>query len=249
MDLRKTEFGETYERACRRKGGEAVIESLLPAKPDAAALTRLTDDRVLSMMAKCVFRAGFNWQVIEKKWPGFEEAFLGFDPGQLHFQPDEFWDDLTSNKAIVRHGAKIRSVRDNAAFVLDVAKEHGNFGTFLAGWPADDQVGLWDVLSKRGSRLGGNTGRYFLRFIGADVFLPSRDVVAAARMAGLDIPEQPTAKRDLKAMQDLFNTWHAQTGLPYTHLSRIASMSAGDNVEPERLAAYAGSGGADEAGE
>ncbi|MEM7430199.1 MAG: DNA-3-methyladenine glycosylase I, partial [Pseudomonadota bacterium] len=151
-------------------------------------------------------------------------------------------DDLTSNKAIVRHGAKIKSVRDNAAFVLDLAKEHGSFGAFLADWPTGDQVGLWTVLSKRGSRLGGNTGRYFLRFIGADVFLPSRDVVRAVRIAGLDVPEEPTAKRDMKAIEELFNTWHEETGLPYVQLSRICAVSAGDNIDPQRLAAYTGVG-------
>ncbi len=238
MDTRKTSFGETYERACRRKGGEKVVRSLLSIQPSQEALRATPDDRVLSMMAKCVFRAGFNWQVIEKKWDGFEEAFLGFYPGQLHFQPDEFWDDLTGNKAIVRHGAKIRSVRENARFVLDVAQEHGNFGTFLADWPSNEQVGLWAALSKRGNRLGGNTGRYFLRFIGVDAFLPSRDVVRAVRMAGLDVPEEPTAKRDMKAIQDLFIKWHEETGLPYLNLSRICAMSAGDNIDPERLARY-----------
>ena len=242
MDIKKTSFAETYERACRRKGGDRTVKSLLSPEPPEQTLRDTPDDRVLSMMAKCVFRAGFNWQVIETKWPGFEDAFLGFDPAQLHFQPDEFWDDLTSNKAIVRHGAKIRSVRQNAQFVLDIATEHGSFGAFLADWPAEDQVGLWTVLSKRGNRLGGNTGRYFLRFIGKDVFLPSRDVVRAVRMAGLDVPEEPTAKRDMTAIQDLFNSWHKETGLPYIQLSRIAAMSAGDNIDPQRLAAYTGVG-------
>ncbi len=245
MNIEKTSFGETYARACERKGGAKVVRSLLSPEPSQAALRDTPDNRVLSMMAKCVFRAGFNWQVIETKWPGFEEAFLGFDPGQLHFQPDEFWDDLTANRAIVRHGAKIRSVRENARFVLDVAKEHGSFGAFLADWPTDDQIGLWAFLSKRGSRLGGNTGRYFLRFIGADVFLPSRDVIRAVRIAGLDVPEQPTAKRDLKVIQDLFNTWREETGLPYIQLSRICAMSVGDNIDPERLAAYTGVGSLD----
>ena len=36
---------------------------------------------------------------------------------------------------IVRNGAKIMSVRENARFVLDVAKEHGSFGKFPAGRP------------------------------------------------------------------------------------------------------------------
>ena len=238
MSVKKNAFAEIYERACNRKGGEDVVKSLLAAPPDMKALAKTTDDRVLAEMAKCVFRAGFNWKVIETKWPGFEEAFLGFEPAQLHFQPDEFWDDLTSNKSIVRHGSKIRSVRLNAQFVLDVADEHGSFGKFLATWPDDDQVGLWDFLSKRGNRLGGNTGRYFLRFIGKDVFLPSRDVVRAVRIAGLDVPEQPTSKRDLKAIQDVFVSWHKETGMPYRQLSRIAAMSAGDNIDPEKLAGY-----------
>ncbi len=242
MDLKKTDFGPIYERACARKGGEDVVLSLLPQMPDTAELAATPNDRVLSMMAKCVFRAGFNWQVIEKKWPGFEEAFLGFEPGPLNFQPDDFWDDLTSNKAIVRHGAKIRSVKENAAFVLDISDEHGSFGQFLAAWPSENVVGLWDVLAKRGKRLGGNTGRYFLRFIGMDTFLPGRDAVAAVRIAGLDVPPHPTAKRDLKAIQELFNRWHAETGLSYVSLSRIAAMSAGDNIDPERLAAYIRSG-------
>ncbi len=249
MKFKKSDFGGIYERACERKGGEEVLLSLLPPMPDNKAVAAVPNDRVLSMMAKCVFRAGFNWQVIEKKWPGFEEAFLGFEPGPINFQPDDFWDDLSSNKAIVRHGAKIRSVKDNAAFVLDISEEHGSFGKFVAAWPSEDAIGLWDVLSKRGKRLGGNTGRYFLRFIGKDTFLPGRDTVAAVRIAGLDVPPQPTAKRDLKAIQELFNRWHGETGLPYVHLSRIAAMSAGDNVDPARLATYirGGAGSVEEA--
>ena len=97
--------------------------------------------------------AGFVWSVIERKWPDFEAAFLGFEPRRLLFQPAEFWDSLASDKRIVRNPQKIRSVRDNARFVSDIAAEHGSFGRFLGEWPADDQVGLLDLLAKRGARL------------------------------------------------------------------------------------------------
>ena len=80
-------------------------------------------------------------------------------------------------KRIVRHGGKIQAVRHNAGFVSDITAEHGSFGRFAGAWPDDDIVGLWGFLAKRGKRLGGNTGRYFLRFIGKDSFLPSFDVV------------------------------------------------------------------------
>ena len=121
------------------------------------------------------------------------------------------------------------SVRVNARFVQDVAKEHGSFGKFLAEWPSSDEVGLLELLAKRGSRLGGNTGQMLLRFLGCDGFVASRDVVACLRDAGLDVAEAPTSKRDLAKIQEQFNAWAKETGLPYTHLSRICAFSIGEN--------------------
>ncbi len=228
-------FAEIRARAETRKGGSTVLEALLPSASPDAGLKGLGDDRALAEMTKCIFRSGFSWKVIEAKWPGFEEAFLGFEPGPLAFQPDEFWDDLVSNRNIVRHGAKIASVRHNAGFVLDIAKEHGSFTQFLANWPASELVDLWAYLAKHGKRLGGNTGRYFLRFAGKDSFIPSRDVVSTLRDAGLEIAENPTSKRDMKAMQEAFNSWHEETGLSYTALSRICAMSVGENYDTATL--------------
>ena len=208
--------------------------------PDNAALAKVPDDRVLSTMAERVFAAGFVWSVIEQKWPGFEEAFLGFEPKRLLFQPDDFWHDLASDKRIVRNPQKIRSVRDNAVFVERVSKEHGSFGKFLAAWPAADQVGLTGYLSKHGSRLGGNTGQYLLRWLEWDSFIISRDMSAALRDAGLDIAENPTSKRDLDKIQAQINVWVAETGLPRKHISRVLSMSIGENHAPEAIREYTG---------
>ncbi|MBM3521340.1 MAG: DNA-3-methyladenine glycosylase I, partial [Alphaproteobacteria bacterium] len=147
--------------------------------------------------------------------------------------PPEFWDQLTSDTRIVRNGARIMAVRHNAAFVLDIAKEHGSFGRMLAKWPATDQVGLLELLAKRGDRLGGNSGQLLLRFLGWDAFVLSRDVVACLRDAGLEISEKATAKRDLAKIQAQFNAWAEESGLPYAHLSRICAMSIGPNRAPE----------------
>ena len=180
-------------------------------------------------MTKRVFSAGFAWSVIEAKWPGFEEAFHGFSPARLAFEPDDYWDGLTRDARIVRNGAKILSVRKNAAFVMGVAKEHGSIGAFLAAWPSSDEIGLLDCLAKRGDRLGGMTGQMFLRFIGWDGFAASKDVVACLRDAGLDIAREPTSKGDLRRIQAQFNAWADETGLPYVHLSRICAYSIGEN--------------------
>ncbi|HEY1779982.1 MAG TPA: DNA-3-methyladenine glycosylase I [Roseiarcus sp.] len=227
-------FKTIRARAEKRKGGAEALARVLGARPDPKALRELGDRSVLAEMTKRVFSAGFAWSVIEAKWPGFEEAFLGFEPRRLLAEPDEFWHKLTMDARIVRNGAKIMSVRDNARFILDVAKAHGSFGKFLADWPPSDEVGLLEVLAKRGSRLGGATGQMLLRFLGYDAFVASKDVAACLRDAGLDIAEAPTSKGDLKLIQEQFNAWAKETGLPYRHLSRICAMSIGDNYEGDR---------------
>ncbi|RWE60293.1 DNA-3-methyladenine glycosylase I [Mesorhizobium sp.] len=234
------DFQKIRARAAKRKGGEAALASLLGPMPDNAAVADITDDRILSTMAERVFAAGFVWRVIEQKWPGFEEAFLRFEPKRLLFQPDDFWHDLTADERIVRNPQKIKSVRDNAVFVERVSKEHGGFGRFLADWPADDQVGLMAYLAKHGSRLGGNTGQYFLRWLEWDAFIVSTDMAAALRDAGLDIAESPTSKRDLDKIQSQINAWAAQTSLPRRHISCILAMSIGENHSPEALREYMG---------
>jgi 3-methyladenine DNA glycosylase Tag len=225
-------FKTILARAEKRKGGPSGLRKLLPAKPSARALEKLGDDRILSEMTKRVFSAGFAWSVIESKWPGFEKAFLGFEPAKLTFQPDDFWHDLLSDTAIVRNGAKINSVRENAAFVQEIAKEHGSFGKLLAKWPSSDEIGLLNLLNKRGSRLGGNTGQMFLRFIGWDGFVTSQDVIACLRDVGLDIAAEVKSKGDLAKVQAQFNAWAEETGLPYVQLSRICAMSIGENRAP-----------------
>ncbi|TPI50303.1 DNA-3-methyladenine glycosylase I [Mesorhizobium sp. B2-9-1] len=234
------DFQKIHARAAKRKGGEAVLAPLLGPAPDNKAVAKIPDDRILSTMAERIFAAGFVWRVIEQKWPGFEEAFLGFEPKRLLFQPDDFWHELASDSRIVRNPQKIKSVRDNAAFVDRVSKEHGSFGKFIASWPADDQVGLTAYLAKHGSRLGGNTGQYLLRWLEWDTFVVSTDMAAALRDAGLDIAENPTSKRDLDKIQAQINQWSAETGLPRRHISRILAMSIGENRSAEALREYMG---------
>jgi 3-methyladenine DNA glycosylase Tag len=234
-----TSFKTIRKRAEERKGGAKALKALLPPVVDNEALARLADNRILAEMAKRVFCSGFVWRVIEQKWPDFEAAFQNFDVARLTFEPDEFWEKLVSDKRIVRHPQKIKSVRENARFVADVANEHGGFGRFLAAWPKDDEVGLLELLGKRGSRLGGRTGQYFLRFIGWDGFVLSGDVVACLRDAGCDIAGTPTSKKDLKKAQDQMNAWAKESGLPMVHVSRICAMSIGENYAAEKLAEMA----------
>lgn len=217
-------FASIFERAAERKGGVAELEDLLPVAKTSAQLKRIDDRAVLAEMTKCVFRSGFVWQIIENKWPGFEQAFCDFDVTRCAMLSDEELERLQQDESIVRHGKKIRSVRANAQYVLDVRTEHGSYGKFLAGWPADDFVELWRDMKTRGDRLGGQTGRFFLRFTGRDTPMFSRDVVHALVQAGV-VEKEPTSRKALLATQAAFNDWRQQSGRSFCQISRILACS------------------------
>lgn len=224
-------FEELFDLAAARKGGAMALEASLATPATAEALAAIPDDRWLSDMSKRVFQAGFNWSVVEKKWPDFETAFEGFDPARWAMMSDDDMDRLLRDKSIVRNGQKIRSVRDNAIFLRALAAEHGSAARVFADWPPEDFAGLLLLLKKRASRLSGRTAQYFLRGMGKDSFILSGDVSAALIREGV-VDKEPTSQRALAAVQDAFNTWRAESGRPLTHISRILAMSVESAPRP-----------------
>lgn len=216
-------FDEIFELAAARKGGPDVVEGLMPELKTAEELRAIPEDRILAAMTKGVFQAGFSWKVIENKWPGFEEAFEGFVPVRWKFMSDDDLDTLLKDTRIVRNGPKILTVRDNAILVCDLEDEYGSAGACIADWPNEDFIGLLDLLKTRGSRLGGMTGQYFLRFLGRDGWALSRDVVAALIREGV-VDKAPTGKGAMKAVQAAFNEWAAESGRPFAHISRTLAL-------------------------
>ena len=222
-------FSEIKKRAEKRKGGASGLKKLLPKVASRRQLASLTDDRYLAMMTKCINQAGFSWKVIENKWSQFEEAFFGFDLNTLALLSPEQWEAYTSDRRVVRNWQKIKALRDNVYFVQEESRLHGGFGKFIGEWPQSDQIGLMAHLKKHGSRLGGQSALWFLRRGGKDCFILSQGVVGTLRATGLDIAGNPTSLTDLRKVQDQFNLWHGETGLSYSHLSRIAACSVGEN--------------------
>ncbi|MDJ0977164.1 MAG: DNA-3-methyladenine glycosylase I [Erythrobacter sp.] len=229
------QFRNLQAAAVERKGGQGALDALMPRVRTKTELAELSDDLVLACMTKVVNRVQFSWEVVEKKWSQFEEAFLVFNVDALTGLSDEEWDAYAHDKRIVRSGPKIRATRSNAYFVADVAERYGSFGQFLAGWPSDDQIGLMAHLKKCGGRLGGQTGQWVLRMVGWDAFVLTPDVVSALKYAGCDIAENPSSKRDLAAIQSAFNAWHEQSGLPYAHISRTVACAVGEDLDNEHI--------------
>lgn len=213
-----------HEYCLNRFGSAAELEAHLPQAKSAAELRAIGDDRYLSLLSLRVFRAGLRHSVVDARWPAFEEAFFGFAPHKVVLMGAEHLERLMQDARLIRHLAKLASVPRNAQFVLDIAREHGSFGAWLADWPVNDIVGLWRQLGKRGSQLGGLSAPRFLRMAGKDTFIPSDDVVAALRAQGI-VDRAPSSQRDLAAVQAAFNAWQTQSGRPLCQLSMMLAFT------------------------
>jgi 3-methyladenine DNA glycosylase Tag len=221
-------FEDIYADAAARKGGQAALEALIAEhRPKSGAdLAATPDHRWLAQMTRGVFQAGFNWRVIEARWPAFEVAFHGFEPAINAAMSDDEFDAHLKDTSIIRNARKILSVRDNARFLVDLAAEHDSAAAFFAAWPDEDFAGLLEVMKKRAARLSGETAMRLFRSMGKPSFIASRDVAAALIGAGV-IDKPPSGRKDLQAVQDAFNIWSRESGRDLTSISRVLAMSAG----------------------
>lgn len=220
-----SDFSEIYQRAVARKGGEASLRALLPSDiRSPEELSTIPDHRYLAEITKAIFKAGFVWKVIDNKWPGFEDAFWGFDIGRCSFMSPEDEDALCLDQRIIRNRQKILTVPRNAVMINEIAKQHGSFARFIADWPGNDFIGLLEYLGSHGSRLGGMTCQYFLRFIGKDGFVLSRDGVYALIEAGV-IEKSPNSKAARNKIQQAYTRWQQESGYGLAEISRILALS------------------------
>lgn len=216
-------FDEIFQIAADRHDGRDALNATLSQPLSPTELAAIPDDRWLSQMTKCIFQAGFNWKVIDAKWAGFEQAFHGFDPGKCAFMDEDEFDALLSNPTVVRNGAKLATVRENAAFVLSL-RDQGGPGCVLGGWNSSDYVGLLGFLKRHGARLGGNTGQYAMRFMQRDSFILSRDVTA--RLIAEGVIDKPASSKTARAsVQAAFNAWMEQSGRSLTEISQVLARS------------------------
>ena len=220
-----TSFEKLYQIAVSNYGSMLNLEAALPAPKTEEELEDIPDDRYLSMMTRCVFRAGFVWRVIDHKWNGFESSFVNFNPLAIAHFSDERLEELAQDTNIVRNFTKIVATRNNAGFVLDQQRRHGSFAKFIAQWPSTDISGLWLELKKQGSRLGGNTGPMMLRGMGKDTFLMTKDVCDALINHGFIDKFSPHSQRDLKNVQVIFNNLQEESNRPLSQISRILAWT------------------------
>lgn len=214
-----------YEYCLNRFGSDGALQEHLPHPQPPEILRQLSDACYLSTMSRRIFQAGLKHSVVDGKWPVFEEVFFGFDPEKMVLLGEVQLERLMQDRRLIRHLGKLKSIPINAQLILDTRREQGGFGRLIADWPVSDIVGLWRYLAGRGSQLGGLSAPRFLRMVGKDTFVLTRDVIAALKAQGV-IDRPPTSQRDLATVQAVFNRWHEQSnGRPLCHLSMMLACT------------------------
>lgn len=219
-----TSFKTIFEEALFRVGDEGALKSKLPFPKTRDELRKLHNNDYLSIMSRRIFRAGLKHSMVDAKWPTFEDVFYGFDIERVRMMSDDGLEALMQDKRIIRHWGKIKSVRANAQTIYELSDEKNSVGEYLADWPVDQIVNLWDDLKKRFTQLGGNSGPYFLRMAGKDTFLLTKFVLRSLSKWGA-IKEEPKGKKARQAVQGIINQWSEESERPLCQISMILALS------------------------
>ncbi|WP_155799307.1 DNA-3-methyladenine glycosylase I [Planococcus antarcticus] len=144
------------------------------------------DDRyIFEMLILEGAQAGLSWNIVLSKRNAYQEAFDHFDIAHCAELTDANLLSIKENCAVIKHGAKLQSVRTNAQAVLSILKEWDSFAEFLwsytdgktihNNWETDRQipaqssvsVQLSKDLKKRGFKFVGPVTTYsFMQAIG-----------------------------------------------------------------------------------
>ena len=128
------------------------------------------DAGYLEMMTKVIFMGGLNRQVVEGKWQGFLDAFEQFDPGKVASFTEEKVEELAEDERIIRYGAKIRAVVDNASQMVDLAAEHGSFGAWLQRNAEEEGIGdTAKLIGNQFAYMSEASAERYLYAVGEDV--------------------------------------------------------------------------------
>jgi hypothetical protein len=130
----------------------------------------------LEVLTKAVFQSGMSWKVVEAKWPGFREAFDGFDPEKIAGYTGDDVERLAADTRIIRNRRKIEATLNNAETVLELERSPGGF----AGWLRSHADFEATVAALRAEfRFLGDTGAYYFLYVVGEPVPPHEEWMKA----------------------------------------------------------------------
>lgn len=144
------------------------------------------DERyIFEMLSLEGAQAGLSWQIVLSKRDSYKEAFHNFDIDYCAALTDEALAEIKEQYGVIKHGAKLQSVRTNARAVKEIQSEFTSFAEYLWSftdgqavineWQSDGQIPAQSELSvklskdlkKRGFKFVGPVTTYsFLQAVG-----------------------------------------------------------------------------------
>jgi len=94
---------------------------IVPAKPK-------TDDGHLELIAKIIFIMGFNWNLVEERWPQIRKAFKGFAIRKVAMMNPE---QLLKAPGIIKNRRKIERIIANARACARILDEYGSMQAWV----------------------------------------------------------------------------------------------------------------------
>lgn len=144
------------------------------------------DERYLfEMLSLEGAQAGLSWQIVLSKRDSYKDAFCNFDIDYCAGLTDEALAEIKEQYGVIKHGAKLQSVRTNAQAVKEIQSEFSSFAEYLWSftdgkavineWQKDSEIPAQSELSvklskdlkKRGFKFVGPVTTYsFLQAVG-----------------------------------------------------------------------------------
>ena len=135
------------------------------------------DDRALfELMTLEGAQAGLSWRTVLMRRDAYRAAYHGFDIPRVAAMTDAALEKLVAESSLIRHRAKIFSVRDNARLALSMIEAHGSLDHYLwafvdhqpirNAWTNTSQVPATTPVSDRMSKTLRKAG---FRFLGATI--------------------------------------------------------------------------------
>lgn len=221
------QFEDIESDAARNHGGSLSLKAKLSTPKSDDMIMKLSDQECLSELSKVIFQVGFKWSLVEEKWPYFETAFNKFNLVMCRGLSDEQLDLMLKSGNLIKNWPKLLSIRANAEWLSSVSREYGSVAGYLVSIKADRYFETLLQMKSNGTRVGMKTAQLWLRRMGVDSFVLTKDVEIALKHYGV-INKFPASNRDWIKLQRQLNIWMAEMGYKLTHISQILAMSVAD---------------------
>jgi DNA-3-methyladenine glycosylase I len=130
----------------------------------------------LEVVTRAVFEPGLNWRVVDAKWPGFAEAFNGFDPQIVAGYTPADVRALLADPAVIRNRKKIEATIHNAGEMLVIEREFGTFRDYLRSHGSFEATAR-DI--RRRFKFLGESGVYHFLYVVGEPVPPHEEWMAA----------------------------------------------------------------------